>query len=48
MSAAFYSDEAFFDAWRRGVTLASPRWFGNGQTAPETAVSKWDLASAHL
>ena len=42
--SAFYSEEAFFDAWRRGVALAGARWFGDGKTAPENAGSKWDLA----
>jgi hypothetical protein len=41
--AAFYNEQAFFDAWRRGVTIAGTRWFGDGETAPQTAASKWDL-----
>jgi hypothetical protein len=36
--SAFYSEEAFSDAWRRGVALAGSRWFGDGKTAPENAV----------
>lgn len=44
MSAAFYNEQAFFEAWRRGVTIASRRWFGDGQTPPDNAKSKWDLA----
>ncbi len=28
-----FSDEAaFFDTWKRGVSLAGVRWFGDGQT----------------
>jgi hypothetical protein len=42
--SAFYSEEAFFDAWRRAVALAGSRWFGDGKTAPENAGTKWDLA----
>ncbi|MGH3556010.1 MAG: hypothetical protein ACRDTK_00555 [Mycobacterium sp.] len=43
MTAAF-NEQAFFEAWRRGVTIAGCRWFGDGQTSPDTAKSKWDLA----
>lgn len=44
MSTAFYNEQAFFQAWRRGVTIAGRRWFGDGQTPPDNAKSKWDLA----
>ena len=40
----FYSEPAHFDAWKRGVAIAGARWFGDGQTTPENAGSKWDLA----
>ena len=40
---SFYNEEAFFDAWRRGVEIAGARWFGDGATAPEAASSKWQL-----
>ncbi len=36
---------AFFDAWKQGVRLAGPHFFGDGQ--PDVlarAKSKWDLA----
>lgn len=36
--------EAFFQAWKHGVELAGPQWFGNG--TPEglqDATNKWDL-----
>ena len=39
-----YNEQAFFDAWRRGVTIAGRRWFGDGNAAPQSAASKWDLA----
>lgn len=44
MSVAFYNEQAFFEAWRRGVTIAGRRWFGDGQTTPDNVKSKWDLA----
>lgn len=43
MSAAFYNEQAFFEAWRRGVTIADRRWFGDGQTQSDKAKNKWDL-----
>ena len=36
--------QAFFKAWKRGVEIAGPEWFGDG--TPEglqRATSKWDL-----
>lgn len=36
--------EAFFQAWKRGVKLAGPQWFGNGsRQGLQDATSKWDL-----
>ncbi|APT09712.1 hypothetical protein AN931_26540 [Mycobacterium intracellulare subsp. chimaera] len=43
MSARFY-DETVFQAWQRGVEIAGPRWFADGQTSPDSATSKWDLS----
>jgi hypothetical protein len=40
----FYNEQAVFDAWRRGVAIAGPRWFGDGNTSPQSASSKWNLA----
>ncbi len=34
----------FFEAWQRGVEIAGNRWFADGQTPPQSAASKWDLA----
>jgi hypothetical protein len=39
----FYNEQAFFEAWCRGVTIVGTRWFGDGKSTPETASSKWDL-----
>ncbi|ART74405.1 hypothetical protein BTO20_37955 (plasmid) [Mycobacterium dioxanotrophicus] len=39
----YYNEAAFFDAWRTGVELAGPRFFGDGTHSPATAASKWDL-----
>lgn len=36
-------EQAFFKAWRRGVTITGTRWFGDGKTAPDAASSKWEL-----
>lgn len=44
MSAPFYNEQAFFEAWQRGVAIAGHHWFGDGQMAPDNATSKWDLA----
>jgi hypothetical protein len=44
MSAQFYNESSFFDAWRRGVVIAGQRWFADGKTAPESASTKWELA----
>lgn len=36
--------EAFFQAWKRGVELAGPEWFGDGTRAGlQCAATKWDL-----
>ncbi|MBV6273232.1 hypothetical protein KVP09_09955 [Alcaligenaceae bacterium CGII-47] len=38
------SPHAFFQAWKKGVVIAGPRWFGDGtQENLEVATSKWDL-----
>lgn len=48
MTTRFYNEDAFFEAWRTGVGLAGPRFFGEGTTASVTsAVSKYDLAPDH-
>ncbi|MCF6391172.1 MULTISPECIES: hypothetical protein [Mycobacteriaceae] len=45
MSTVYYNEEAFFDAWRKGVRIAGPLYFGDGHAANvETAKSKYDLA----
>lgn len=43
MAAAFHNEQAFFHAWRRGVTIAGRRWFGDSQTPPDHARTLWDL-----
>ncbi|HBP0979071.1 hypothetical protein QRD40_05110 [Comamonas sp. Y6] len=36
--------DAFFKAWKRGVQIAGPRWFGDGtQEGFEQARDKWAL-----
>lgn len=36
--------EAFFQAWKRGVEIAGPQWFGDGtHDGLQCATSKWDL-----
>jgi hypothetical protein len=30
MSAQFYDEPSFFEAWQRGVEIAGHRWFGDG------------------
>lgn len=42
--ATFYDEASFFDAWKRGVSLAGLTFFGDGRTAPDAATSKNDLA----
>lgn len=37
MSARFY-DETVFQAWQRGVEIAGPRWFADGQTSPDLSL----------
>jgi hypothetical protein len=43
VTTTFYDETAFFDAWKTGVTIAGPRYFGDGTYSPATARSKWDL-----
>lgn len=43
MTTTFHDETAFFDAWKTGVSLAGPRYFGDGSHSPATARSKWDL-----
>lgn len=39
--------EVFFQAWKRGVKIAGPQWFGDGtREGFERAASKWDLRPA--
>jgi hypothetical protein len=36
--------DAFFKAWKRGVEIAGPQWFGDGTPdGLQRAVKKWDL-----
>ncbi|CAP41378.1 conserved hypothetical protein [Bordetella petrii] len=36
--------QAFFEAWKRGVEIAGPQWFGDGtREGLNQAKSKWDL-----
>ncbi|EOX6785715.1 hypothetical protein ACPU7Y_000532 [Pseudomonas aeruginosa] len=36
--------QAFFEAWKRGVEIAGPEWFGDGtREGLNQAESKWDL-----
>src|SRR3546814_6520157 len=36
--------QAFFEAWKRGVEIAGPEWFGDGtREGLNQAKSKWDL-----
>ncbi|MBP0714238.1 hypothetical protein ABXK61_13045 [Burkholderia sola] len=36
--------DAFFAAWKRGVEIAGPRWFGDGtRNGLDQARSKWDI-----
>src|SRR3546814_15897573 len=36
--------QAFFEAWKRGVEIAGPEWFGGGtREGLNQAKSKWDL-----
>ncbi|NPX93955.1 hypothetical protein DZ977_003450 [Pseudomonas aeruginosa] len=39
--------QAFFEAWRRGVEIAGPEWFGDGaREGLNRARDKWDLNPA--
>lgn len=40
---AFHDETAFFDAWKTGVSLTGPRYFGDGSNSPAAARRKWDL-----
>lgn len=36
--------QAFFEAWKRGVRIAGPEWFGDGtREGLQRAMSKWEL-----
>lgn len=36
--------QVFFEAWKRGVEIADPQWFGDGtREGMSQAQSKWDL-----
>ncbi|HHH8812422.1 TPA: hypothetical protein ACP3YJ_005676, partial [Pseudomonas aeruginosa] len=36
--------QAFFEAWKRGVEIAGPEWFGDGtREGLNQAKTKWDL-----
>ncbi len=43
MTSPYYSEQGFFEAWQRAVMLSSPRLFGDGETDPAAAESKWKL-----
>jgi hypothetical protein len=37
--------DAFLEAWKRGVTIAGPQWFGDGtRDGVQRATRKWDLS----
>lgn len=39
-----HATQAFFEAWKRGVALAGPEWFGDGtHEGLQRATTKWDL-----
>nr|WP_067285897.1 hypothetical protein [Marinobacterium profundum] len=39
-----HAPEAFFQAWKRGVVLAGPQWFGDGtHEGLQRATSEWEL-----
>jgi len=40
----FYSEQAFLEAWKRGVAIAGEQWFGDGTRHSGFARSKWDLS----
>jgi hypothetical protein len=40
----YYSEQAFLDAWLRGVQMAGPRWFGDGGVPTIPTPTKYDLA----
>ena len=41
--------QAFFEAWKRGVEIAGPEWFGDGTRAGlQQAKSKWELRPSVL
>lgn len=45
MTTTYYDGAAFFEAWRAGVRLAGPRYFGDGTLAAvDAATTKQDLA----
>ena len=38
------ANEAFLQAWKRGVGIAGPKWFGDGAPGNlQRAADKWDL-----
>jgi hypothetical protein len=40
----YWDDDAFFEAWRDAVSIAGPRWFGDGTAeGARRATTKWDL-----
>lgn len=44
MPTAYCDESAFFEAWRKGVRLAGPLYFGDGTAANvDAAKSKYDL-----
>lgn len=45
MTTTYYNEEAFFEAWLKGVRIAGPLYFGDGTAANvDRAKSKYDLA----
>lgn len=45
MTTTYYDEAAFFEAWRKGVQIAGPLYFGDGTAANvDQAKSKYNLA----
>jgi hypothetical protein len=40
MSARFCDEPSFYEAWQYGVRFGGHRWFADGQTSRQSAISK--------
>jgi hypothetical protein len=40
---SYYSENAFLEAWQRGIAIAGQTYFGSGDTSAGAAARKWDL-----